>query len=104
MDELTKKFQMFEIQIGQIQEQLEIINRALQDMKIVSEDLEKLKLDIGDPTPIVPGDLLILGKGYRLELLDQAQYRALMDELERQKQLRDISGSTTHIIKTPLQL
>jgi len=47
MDELTQKFQMFEVQIRQIQEQLEAIQVALQDMKIISEDLEEMKGKVG---------------------------------------------------------
>ena len=43
MDELTKKFQMFELSIRQIQEQLQIIEQTIQDMGVISEGLEELK-------------------------------------------------------------
>jgi prefoldin alpha subunit len=43
MDELTRKFQEFEIKIGQIQEQIQIIEQTLNDMVFISEGLDELK-------------------------------------------------------------
>lgn len=43
MDELTKKFQEFEVKIMQIQEQIQVIEQTLNDMIFISEGLEELK-------------------------------------------------------------
>jgi prefoldin alpha subunit len=47
-EELTRKFQEFEIEIRQIQEQLQVIEQTMQDMNIISSGLEELKGKTGE--------------------------------------------------------
>ncbi len=47
-EELNRKFQDFEIQIRQIQEQLQIIEQTMQDMNTISDGMEELKGKTGE--------------------------------------------------------